>query len=133
MRDDRWIQFLLDNGVIVCVTPELLWMEKTVISKSFSARQGSGKQLWFKIVSPSWATVYSCHIIVQPITIEIELSISVPANSSPDQLIQTTAHSECPRHKAADRFVVNARAHSAATWQRCPSLGPTSTLSKIAL
>ena len=108
-RDDRRIQFLLDNGVLVSVTPELLWMEKKVILKSFSARQGSVKQLWFKTVSPSWATVSSCYRSVQPITIEIELSIIVPDNSSPDQLIQTTAHSECPWHKAADRFVVNVR------------------------
>ena len=136
--DDRRIQFLLDNGVLVSVTPELLWMEKKVILKSFSATQGSVKQPWFKTVSPFWATVSSCYTSVQPITIEIELSIFVPANSSPDQLIQTTAHSECSWHKATDRFVVNARAHSAAPWQLneipgVPSLGPMSTLSKITL
>ena len=71
------------------------------------------------------------HIIVHPITIEIELSIFVPANSSPDQLIQTTAHSECPRHKAADRFVVNVRAHSAAQWQ--PNEVPGARLSALRL
>ena len=125
-RDDRRIQFLLDNGVLVCVTPELLRMEKKVISKSFSARQGSVKQLWFKIVFPWCATVSRCYIIVQPITNDIELSIFVPANTSLEQPIQTAAHSKCPWHKAADRFGVDVKAHSAAPWQL--NEVPTSTL-----
>ena len=75
---------------------------------------------------PSWATVSSCNIIVQQITNEIELSIFVPANSTPDQLIQTTAHSECPWHKGAERFGVDGSPHSAAPWQL--NEVPTSTL-----
>ena len=39
-RDDRRLQLLLDDGVPVCVTPQLLWMKKKANSESSSAVAG---------------------------------------------------------------------------------------------